>query len=124
MTGLTASRLALAATLEAAGLRVAFDPGRVNPPAVLVAATDPWVTPTALATVSQALRWRLVAVAGRMDAEVTVEVLEDLVGAVLVAVANLPDGWGRATFDSPGTVDLVGGQYLAAVGRVEHLTEV
>ena len=124
MSGITDSRLALATTLEAAGLRVVFDPGLVSPPAVLVAATDPWLTPTQLATVSSALRWRVVAVAGKADATVTVEELEALVSAVVVAVGNLPDGWGRVTFDGPGTVDLGGAQYLAAVGRLDHLTEV
>ena len=124
MSGITASRLALAATLQAAGLRVAFDPGLVSPPAVLVAATDPWVTPTQLATVSSALRWRVVAVGGKADAGVTVEELEALVSSIVQAAGLLPDGWSRVTFDGPGTVDLAGAQYLAAVGRLDHLTEV
>lgn len=123
MSGITASRLALGTALAAAGIRVAYDPGLVQPPAVLVAATDPWVSPSGLATVSRALRWRLVAVAGRADAAVTLEDLEDLVAATLLAVHTL-DGWGTPTYDAPGTVDLGGAQYLAAVGRVDHLTEV
>ena len=124
MAGITASRLALGGVLEAAGLRVAYDPGAVNPPGVLVTATDPWLTPTQLATVSSALRWRVVAVAGRADVVVTLEDLEGLVSEVVVAVAALPDGWGRIAFDGPGTVDLGGANYLAAVGRLDHLTEV
>lgn len=124
MSGITTSRLALGAALDAAGLRVAYDPGRVNPPGVLVAATDPWLTPTHLVTASAALRWRVIAVAGRADQEVTLEALEDLVAAIVLALANLPDGWGMASFDGPGTVDLAGAQYLAAVGRLDHVTEV
>jgi hypothetical protein len=123
VSGITASRLALGAALEAAGLRVAYDPGLVVPPAILVAATDPWVTPSGLATLSRSIRWRLVAVAGRADVTVTVENLEDLVAATLVAVARLK-GWGTPTYDSPGTVTLAGADYLAAVGRVDHWTEV
>ena len=124
MTGITASRLALGAALESAALRVAYDPGRINPPAVLVAATDPWLTPTHLVTASTSLRWRVIAVAGRADQEVTVEALEDLVAAIVIALGNLPDGWGAPAFDGPGTVDLAGAQYLAAVGRLDHVTEV
>lgn len=123
MSGLTSSRLALGAALQDAGLRVTFDPGLVVPPAVLVAATDPWLTPTHLATLSHAVRWRVIAVAGRADVVATVEELEELVTAVLVALAQLPDGWGRPTFDGPGTTDLAGVSYLAAVGRLDHLTE-
>ena len=84
---------------------------------------DPWVSPSGLATVSRALRWRLVAVAGRVDVVVTLEDLEDLVAAALVAVHTLK-GWGTPEWDAPGTVDLGGAQYLAAVGRVDHMTEV
>lgn len=122
--GLTSSRLALGTALDAWGLRVAYDPGLVTPPAVLVAATDPWVTPTQLATVAHQVRWRVVVVAGRVDVVVTVQELEELVASVVDALAALPDGWGRPTFDGPGTTDLAGVTYLAAVGRIDHLTEV
>lgn len=123
MSGITASRLALGQALATAGLRVSYDPGMVQPPAVLVTPADPWVSPSNLVTRSRALRWRLVAVAGRTDATVTLEDLEDLVAATLLAVHTL-DGWGTPTYDAPGTVDLGGAQYLAAMGRVDHLTEV
>ena len=123
MSGITDSRLALGTALDGAGLRVTYDPGRVEPPAVLVAPTDPWVSPSALVTRSRALRWRLVCVAGRTDSAATLEDLEDLVAATLLAVKSL-EGWGTPTFDAPGTVDLGGAQYLAAVGRLDHLTEV
>jgi hypothetical protein len=123
VSGITDSRLALGGALAAAGLRVAYDPGLIVPPAVLVAPTDPWVVPSGLATVSRRLRWRLVAVAGRVDVAVTLENLEDLVAATLLAVDRLK-GWGTPTYDPPGTVDLGGVQYLAAIGRIDHLTEV
>lgn len=123
MSGITTSRTDLGAALEAAGLRVSYDPGLVTPPAVLVAPADPWVSPSHLATRSRALRWRLVTVAGRVDTTVTLADLEALVVQVLLAVGDL-DGWGTPTYDAPGTVDLGGAQYLAAVGRIDHLTEV
>jgi hypothetical protein len=124
VSGLTDSRLALGSALAAAGLRVSYDPGLVTPPAVLVAAADPWLSPSFLVTVSAQVRWRVVAVAGRVDVAVTVLELEDLVAAIVVALGDLPDGWSRPTFDGPGTTDLGGTTYLAAVGRLDHLTEV
>lgn len=123
MSGITSSRQALAAALQAAGLRVTFDPGMVAPPAVLVAATDPWVSPSGLTVVSRQLRWRVACVAGQKDTPRALEDLEDLVAAALVAIHSL-DGWGTPTFDAPGTVDLAGVTYLSSTGRVDHLTEV
>jgi len=122
VSGITESRLAIGAALEAVGLRVAYDPGLVQPPAVLVAPTDPWITPGKLSQRSRSIRWRLVAVAGKADAAVTVGELEDLVATVAMAV--LPAGCDWPVFDTPGLVDLAGAQYLAAVGRVSHMTEV
>jgi hypothetical protein len=121
VSGLSDSRTALGAALVAAGLRVSYDPGRVNVPGVLVAPAEPWVQPSHLVTRSAQVRWRVIAVGGKADATVTLEEVEDLVAAIVLAV---PREYGTPTFDAPGTVDLGGAQYLAAVGRVDHLTEV
>jgi hypothetical protein len=123
-SGITASRRVLGDALAAGGLRVAYSQGKVNPPGVLVLATDPWLTPTHLVTASTSLRWRVIAVAGRADEEVTVEALEDLVAAIVLALGTLPDGWGTPAFDGPATVDLAGATYLTATGRLDHVTEV
>lgn len=125
MSGITDSRLALGEALDAAGLRVRYDPGQVVTPGVLILPADPWVAPSGLATVSRSLRWRLVCVAGKTDAQATLEDLEDLVADTLIAVHGAAlRGWGTPTFDAPGTVDLGGALYLAAIGRLDHLTEV
>jgi hypothetical protein len=123
MSGITDSRKGLGAALEAKGLRVAYDPGLVTPPGVLVVPETPWVGASKLASRSAALRWRTVVVAGRVDSTATLEDLEDLVGQVIAAVHYL-DGWSTPAFDAPGTVELAGANYLAAIGRVDHLTEV
>ena len=119
--GITASRLALGAALEGAGLRVAYDPGLVAPPSVLVVPDAPWIGLSRLVTRSRMVHWRVIAVAGRVDATVTLEELEELVALISLAV---PRELGSPAFDAPGTVDLAGAQYLAAVGRVDHITEV
>lgn len=121
MSGLTTSRTALGAAYEAAGLRVTFDPYRVTPPAVLVKGVTPWVSPSHLVTRRRLVRWEVTAVAGLTDSQATLEDLEGLVAAIVVAT---PAEYGLASFDGPGTVDIGGAQYLAAVGRVDHVTEV
>jgi len=125
-TGIGDARRQLASILEAAGVRVVFDPGLAAAPCVLVAPADPWLAPSALAGGRRTIRWRLIAIAGATDAGVELEAVEAIVAAVVVALDD-PQGapaWSAPTFDAPGTVDVAGSQYLAAVGRVETLTEV
>jgi len=125
-SGVTASRLQLAGILEAAGLRVVFDPGQVAAPCVLVAPADPWLAPSVLAGGSRTIRWRLIVVSGQVDLASTLEALEGYVSAVVQALddPSTAPQWAMPTFDAPGAIDVAGAQYLAAVGRVETLTEV
>jgi hypothetical protein len=125
MSGITDARLQLAGILEAAGVRVVFDPGLVSAPCALVVPADPWVTVERIGG-ARTIRFRVMAVAGRADAGATLGELEDIVGAIVGALddpATSP-GWSMPEFDVPGTLDVGGAQQLAANGRVETLTEV
>ena len=96
----------------------------VDPPALMVGWGDPWID-TAPATMGRTLfRVRLVvwAIAGRLEPDAGVEMLERLVGHVVGRLADSPYPWGLPTASAPAWFTFGNVDYIAA--RVTYLVPV
>jgi len=123
-SGLTGSRAAMQAALEAASLRVYPDPtGEFSAPCIRLHAASPWVGASMLRAGSRTQRWEVWAVAGRADSGAALAELEELVSAATIALDSLP-GWSSIEWERPGPTDMGGVKYLATRGIIETIREV
>jgi hypothetical protein len=117
---LLASRDAIVAALEAGGLRTSTT-GQFAAPAVLVEPGDPWAEPATLRGRRMG-RWRLTAVAGRMDSVGVIELLAELVDSVDAALLAL-EGAGLPSWSMPRDLSLGNVTYAASVSTVQLVTQ-
>lgn len=123
---LTTQRELLASTLET-GMpdhSVYPDPGtKFSAPCVRINAGAPWIAPSILRAGKRTTRWEVWAVAGKLDAEMSLEDLEAMVALATVALDNLA-GWSAIQWDRPALVEMGGAIYLASRGQIETIAEV
>jgi hypothetical protein len=124
MSGLTDARQALAALLEADGLRVYRDPSeQYATPCIRLHPAQPWIAASGLANGARTQRYELWAVAGRGDSGAGFLEVEDLVSKVTAALEDA-HSWGGITWDRPGPVDMGGSRYVGCRGLIETILPV
>jgi len=115
------TRQAIAAALEAGGLRVATT-GQLAAPGVLLEAGDPWAAVESLHG-RRVARWKVTLVAGRSDSEGALDTLAELVDAADRALLGLP-GVQLPTWAKPFDAQLGAVPYAATVATIQLSTEV
>lgn len=100
----------------------AFPPAAIVPPAIVVVPDDPYIEPQ---TVGSSIRakayFRITILAGIIDNEGSLEMLEDLAAIVY---ANIPKGYEIGSCSRPTNVQVGASDLLAAEIRVAVTTEI
>ena len=86
-------------------------PDSITPPVVLVAWSDPWVTPATLCAWQCAMQ--LIILAQRLEPGGKLETLEEIVSAILPPMKSLPQ-WQVVDVSAPFPMQVAGVDYLAA----------
>jgi hypothetical protein len=90
---LLATRDELYAACTGAGLETATSAARMAIPGVFIQPADPWILPgPTLKRTQQLISWEIVPIAGRADADGTLEALAQLIATAWGALIELP-GW-------------------------------
>jgi hypothetical protein len=117
---LLASRAAILAALEAAGINSATT-AKWSAPVVLVEPGDPWAAVDLSLGRRRTGRWRVTVVAGKADTEGAIEQLANLVDTVDAALLTVP-GLELPTWARPFDVELSGAKYAASGATIQLLT--
>jgi len=116
VSALLDSRARITAALEAAEVATATSSGSFAAPCVIVEPGDPWSEPDRLP--GRRSRWRLTAVAGRVDSESALVLLGDLVDAVDAALRLVP-GLQLPTWTRPVDRTIAGVAYGMTTATVQ-----
>lgn len=95
-------------------------PDSITPPVVLVAWSDPWLTPSTMCAYQATLE--LLIVAQRLEPGGNTETLEEIVSLLVVALKSNPE-FQVTTVTSPYPLNIAGVDYLAASVNLTHDVE-
>jgi hypothetical protein len=110
---LTDLRVAIKATLDAAGFRTFITvPSQVTPPCAFVSPADPYLTREGATFGGEIVRHRVVVVTSAGINDTTAESLDALLLTALDAL-YASDDWDVDSVGSPGPIAINGSQYLA-----------
>ena len=115
-----ASRTAIIGALDAGGIRTATG-GKFTAPCVVVEAGDPWAAVDLSMGRRRTARWKLTAIAGRVDSEGALEALADLVDSVDAALLTI-QGVQLPTWAKPFDAALGAVPYAASETTIQMLT--
>lgn len=99
-----------------------FPPAMINPPAIVVVPDDPYIEPLTVGSNIRAKAYfRITILAGIMDNEGSLEMLENLAAIVY---NNIPKGYEIGSCSRPTNVQVGASDLLAAEIRVAITTEI
>lgn len=95
-----------------------FPGGPWTPPAYLLTGDTPWVQPSTLRAGSALVRWRILCIVGKPDADAAFDEVIALAETARDVLQGLA-GWRAPQVAPPGLIDLRGSTYLAAIVSAE-----